>query len=120
MRMLERNKQRFFYSLYLGESRARDFNGNFQPEYSPAKSFRASVSSAKGTAQTEQFGTSLDYDRVIITDDMTCPFDEQTILFIDIAPKFDETGRPLGDYFVKRVARSLNNISYAISKVDMS
>lgn len=121
MRILARNKQRFFYSLFEGESKTvRDYNGNPLPEYSEAISCRASISAAKGNAETEQFGTSLDYDRVIITDDMSCPIDEQSVLFLDKAPEFDEQGKPLGDYFVKRVARSLNNISYAISKVDIS
>lgn len=120
MRLLERNKQRFFYSLFKGESSVRDYNGNPLPKYSEAMSFRASISATKGNAETEQFGTNLDYDRVLITDDMQCPIDEQSILFIDIPPKFDEQGKPIGDYFIKRVARSLNNISYAISKVDIS
>lgn len=120
MRILERNKQRFFYSLFEGDLPVRDYNGNPLPKYSEAISFRASISAAKGNVETEQFGTNLDYDRVMITDDMRCPIDEQTILFLDKDPEFDEQGKPLGDYFVKRVARSLNTISYAISKVDIS
>ncbi len=120
MRILERNKQQFFYSLFEGESSVRDYNGNPLPKYSEATSFRASISAAKGNAETEQFGTNLDYDRVLITDDMRCPIDEQSILFIDVLPQYDEQGKPIGDYFVKRVARSLNSISYAISKVDIS
>ena len=120
MRILERNKQRFFYSLFEGDSSVRDYNGNPLPKYSEAISFRASISATKGNAETEQFGTNLDYDRVLITDDMRCPIDEQTILFLIKDPEFDTQGKPLGDYFVKRVARSLNTISYAISKVDIS
>lgn len=120
MRILERNKQKFYYSLYEGEIDTRDSYGNFQPKYSDVKIFKASISSAKGNTESELFGTTIDYDRVIITDDMSCRIDEQSVLFVDIKPKYDECGRPLGDYIVKRVARSLNNISYAISKVDVS
>ncbi len=120
MRILERNKQKFYYSLYEGDASERDVNGYFQPKYSEAKSFKASISAAKGNTESELFGTTIDYDRVIITDDMSCPIDEQSVLFVDIKPKYDECNRPLGDYIVKRVARSLNNISYAISKVDVS
>ena len=120
MRILERNKQKFYYSLYEGETTVRDDYGNFQPKFSEAKFFKASISAAKGNTESELFGTTIDYDRVIITDDMSCPIDEQSVLFVDIKPKYDEYNRPLGDYIVKRVARSLNNISYAISKVDVS
>lgn len=120
MRMLERNKQKFYYSLYEGESTTRDDYGNFKPKYSEAKVLKASISSAKGNTESELFGTTIDYDRVIITDDTQCPIDEQSVLFVDIKPKYDEYGKPLGDYVVKRVARSLNNISYAVSRVDVS
>lgn len=120
MRMLERNKQKFYCSLYEGETSERDDYGNFRPLYSEAKPFKASISAAKGNTEVEQFGKSIEYDRVIITDDMSCPIDEQSVLFVDIKPKYDKCNRPLGDYIVKRVARSLNNISYAISKVDVS
>lgn len=120
MRILERNKQSFYYSIYQGDSEIRDEYGNPLPKYSEAVPHRASISAAKGYAETELFGTALEYDRVIITDDMDCPIDEQSILFVDIKPKFDDFKKPLGDYIVKRVARSLNNIAYAISKVDVS
>lgn len=120
MRILDRNKQKFYYSLYEGDEHKRDDNFYFRPKYSEAKLCKANISAAKGNTENELFGTTADYDRVIITDDMACPIDEQSVLFVDIKPKFDEHNRPLGDYIVKRVARSLNNISYAISKVDVS
>ena len=120
MKILERNKQQFYYSLYEGKSDVKDDYGNKLPKYSEAVSCRASVSSEKGNAENEAFGTNIDYNRVIITDDMACPIDEQSVLFVDIKPKYDEYGKPLGDYIVTRVARSLNNISYAIKRVNLS
>lgn len=121
MRILERNKQEFYYSLYAGKSSENnDENGNPRPTYSQAVLCKACISAAKGNTESELFGTTIDYDRVIITDDMSCPIDEQSVLFVDIKPKYNEYNRPLGDYIVKRVARSLNCISYAISKVDVS
>jgi hypothetical protein len=80
----------------------------------------ANISAAGGTAQVEQFGNLTGYDRVIVTADMSCPIDENTVLFIDRQPEFDDNGTPLYDYIVLRVARSLNSISYAVSKVDVS
>ena len=42
------------------------------------------------------------------------------MLFIDKKPQYDEDGKPLYDYQVRRVAKSLNSISYAVSKVTVS
>lgn len=81
---------------------------------------RANVSAATGYAQTEQFGTFIDYDKVIVTDDMACPINEHTVLFIDKDVEYDGDGKPLPDYIVRRVAKSLNSISIAASKVDVS
>ena len=66
------------------------------------------------------FGNLESYDKVLITDDMSCPIDENTVLFVDKEPEFSQEGVPLFDYRVRRVAKSLNNISYAISKVTVS
>lgn len=49
-----------------------------------------------------------------------CPIDENTLLFVDKEPEFGNDGNPLCDYRVRRVAKSLNSISYAISKVTVS
>lgn len=120
MRNLDRNKRVLKFSLYEGNSNIPDDYGNLLPKYSETKTLKASISATKGNTENELFGTMIDYDRVIITDDISCPIDEQTILFIDVEPKYDDYNQPIGDYVVKRVARSLNNISYAISKVNVS
>ena len=49
-----------------------------------------------------------------------CYLDENTVLFIDKEPEFDNAGKPIYDYTVRRVAKSLNFISYAVSKVKVS
>ena len=58
------------------------------------------------------FGGLENYDKVIVTDWMDCPINEQTVLWIDKTPNDGEH-----DYIVRRVARSLNSISIAVSKV---
>ena len=50
---------------------------------------------------------------------MDCPIAEDTVLFVDKNPEYKD-GKPLYDYIVKRVAKSLNSISIAISKVNVS
>ena len=56
--------------------------------------------------------------------------DEYTVLWVDTAPRVDETGALVTnddgevvtphDYIVKKVAKSLNSVSIAISKVVVS
>lgn len=124
MRTMERNKQSFFYLLYDRKEPVTDEDGNETGEetvvYKPAVSFRANVSAATGSSQVEQFGALSGYDKVIVTDDMACPMDEHSVLFLDKEPEYSEEGRPLYDYIVKRVAKSLNSISYAVTKVSVS
>ena len=60
------------------------------------------------------------YDKVIVTDDMDCPIDENSVLFVDREPETSLDGDLLYDYVVRRVSKSLNYISIAISKVRVS
>ena len=139
MRALNRNKTEFYYCLYNDKVRYMDENGTETGEhiviYDEPVLMRANVSAASGYAQTEQFGNLENYDKVIVTDDMNCPINENTVLFVDKEPEFvtaetyvevDDELRPIAieipvyDYTVRRVAKSLNSISYALSKVDVS
>lgn len=90
--------------------------------YAEAVESKANISPATGSAQVEQFGSFISYDKVIVTDDMECPIDEHTVLFVDKEPEYKDENhtQPIHDYIVKRVAKSLNSISIAISKVDVS
>ena len=124
MKTMERNKIGFWYLLYDRKDPVVDEYGNETGEetvvYKEPASFRANVSTATGSSQVEQFGALSGYDKVIVTDDMACPMDEHSVLFLDKEPEYSEDGRPLYDYMVKRVAKSLNSISYAVTKVSVS
>lgn len=124
MRVMERNKSAYWYLLYDRKEPVKNEEGHETGDtrvvYKEAVKRRDNVSAATGSAQVEQFGNFISYDKVIVTDDLTCPIDENTVLFIDKSPEYDDDGNPLYDYIVKRVARSLNSISYAVSKVTVS
>lgn len=124
MKILERNKVALWYQLYDRKEIVEDEYGNetggSRLIYKPAVKLRVNVSSATGTAQIEQFGNFAGYDKVIVTDDLTCPIDENSVLFVDKLPEYSKDGTPLYDYVVKRVAKSLNAIAYAIQKVNVS
>lgn len=123
MKLIKRNLTPVHYCLYKERVALKDADGYETGEYGvgyaePVK-LMCSVSPATGYAQTEMFGNLESYDKVLITDDMDCPIDENTVLFIDKEPAFKD-GKPTYDYTVRRVARSLNAISYAVSKVKVS
>ena len=124
MKTMERNKSPFWYLLYDKKVPVMDDDGNetgdYRVIYKEAVQRKENISAATGSAQVEQFGNFISYDKVIVTDDLSCPIDENSVLFIDKEPEYDPDGNPLYDYIVKRVAKSLNSISYAVSKVNVS
>lgn len=146
MRCLERNKRTFWYCLYTDREAIVDEYGNetseYRPIYSKPVEMEANISPATGMSNTEQFGNLDSYDKVIVTDDLSCPIDENTVLFIDKEPEYTEVDShtvdegdalyaddevtpvsysvPAYDYVVKRVAKSLNVVSIAVSKVKVS
>lgn len=124
MKTMKRNKTPFWYLLYDKKVPVIDDDGNetgdYRVIYKEAVQRKENISAATGSAQVEQFGNFISYDKVIVTDDLSCPIDENSVLFIDKEPEYDPDGNPLYDYIVKRVAKSLNSISYAVSKVNVS
>lgn len=121
MRTLERNKTSFYYALYLGKEENIDADGNatgtYTILYSNPVECRGNISASSGSVQFEQFGNDLQYDRVIVLDDVNVPIDENSVLWVDKEVEHDKYGNPVFDYVVKKVAKSLNSVSFAISKV---
>lgn len=119
MRLVKRNLKSIYYSLYLGRVPVLDEEGfetgETEISYADPVEIRVSVSPASGQIQAEMFGTDESYDKIIITDRMDCPIDENTVLYVDHEPEGNGF-----DYVVKRVAKALNHISYAISKVQVT
>lgn len=134
MRCMNRNKVKFYYALY--ESREPIMNQYGKPSgqhkviYGNPIEEYANISAAKGETQTRQFGENESYDKVIVMDLGTLSIDEYSILWVDTEPQLNEDGSLAvndkgevitpHDYMVKKVAKSLNNVSIAISKVTVS
>lgn len=134
MRCMERNKVEFYYALFTQRVPVVDEYGNTTGEYdvqhgNPVKC-SSNISAAKGETQTRQFGENVSYDKVIVMDNDAPPIDEYSILWIDTMPELNADGslavdsegnvKTPHDYIVKKVAKSLNNVSYAVSKVSVS
>lgn len=146
MKTLKRNQRPFYYCLFDSKVPTIDEHGNETSEsilvYHEPVLMYANISPATGMSNTEQFGNLENYDKVIVTDDLNCPIDENSVLFIDKEPEFtdavtidyhpsetvlgDDTATPVTvqtpvyDYAVRRVAKSLNSISIAVKKVNVS
>lgn len=134
MRSLIRNQVSFYYAPYEGKTEMKDDYGNLSGEFEivygkPVKVF-GNISAAQGEMQTRQFGESETYDKVIILDNPNTPIDEYSILWVDKPPVLSSQGALLmndegiatvpHDYVVKKIARSLNSVSIAISKVHVN
>ena len=133
-----RNDTDFWYCQYdpTIQHLIIDSNGNetgeVVPHYGQAVAAYANISPAIGAAQFESFGNLGSYDKVIVTRDMTCPINENSVLFIDKQPEYttvttydETTGQPVTyqlpkyDYLVKKVAKGLDAISIAVTKVSI-
>ena len=134
MRCMNRNKGEFYYALYEGREPILNEQGRKTGQYkvihgNPIEE-HANISAAKGETQTRQFGENESYDKIIVMDFITPPIDEYYVLRVDTLPilnadgslKVDDAGEVITphDYVVKKVAKSLNSVSIAISKVTVS
>lgn len=121
MRCMVRNKSKFYYASYIGETEIIDEYGSGEYEISYSKPIvsTGNISAAQGEMQSRQFGESESYDKVIVLDDINAPIDEHSILWVDTLPHLNEDGTTdtPHDYIVKKVAKSLNGVSIAIRKV---
>lgn len=119
MRTLKRNKQTIYYALYEGKEPVYDEYGNptgeYEVFYSEPVLLRINVSAARGEYSTRQFGEIENYDKILLTDDVNVPISETSILWIDNL----DISEP-HDYVVKKIAKSLNSVSIAVSKVSVS
>lgn len=134
MRCLNRNKVRFFYALYTGREPILNAQGRPSGQYkviygNPIEAY-ANISAAMGETQTRQFGENESYDKVLVADIGVPNIDEYSILWVDTMPQRNEDGSLTvnargevitpHDYVVKKVAKSLNAVSIAISKVTLN
>ena len=122
---MARNKATFYYALYTGQTELIDEYGNATGQYSvtygnPIKAL-GNVSAAQGEMQTRQFGERESYDKVIVLDYVNTPIDEYSILWVDTLPLLNGDGSTdtPHNYVVKKVAKSLNSVTIAISKVSV-
>lgn len=137
MRSLKKNQQNLWYSTYADQITEyyRDSYGNIiydeidgeqiprikgeRAGYNNPVSFYANISAGKGAAQEEVFGVSLDYTKTISTSDMNLPISETSLIWFETEPTCNADGtvkEASADYSVVGIAKSLNNVVYALKK----
>lgn len=116
MRGLRRNKQPIWYATYLGKTEIIDMNGNrtgeWRESYSDPVMTMMNIAPARGWVDWSPFGAYLSYDIFAMTFETDLPITETSKIWVYKPP----TER--NDYVVERVAKSINNIVYALKGVD--
>ena len=74
------------------------------------------ISPSNGRSALEAFGINERYDKVLVTDNVSCPITETSVLWVDV-PYSEDTPY---DYVVTRVAKSLNSLVIGATRVDKS
>lgn len=126
MRTLARNKRKFYYSSFITNKELYDDKGQLTGEYTAIRSnpvlAHGNISPAQGEVESRQFGESERYDKVIVLNDINTHIDEYTILWVDTLPLLNDDGKTITphDYVVVSKAVSLNSVSIAIRKVNVS
>lgn len=124
MILLRRNLRTVWYQLYMGDEVTRDADGLIEGttvSYGDPVAMEVSIAPIEGTTVAQAFGYDEQYDRVFLVDDMSCPINEETVMFIDTEPQYEDGALVNSyDYVVKKVAPNLNHIKYFCKRVRTS
>ena len=126
MRCLDRNKTTAYYALLKSKTEQTDDYGNktgqYTLTYNTPVQFSANIRWDSGGVELDGFGLNASGTRRIVTDDLSCPIDIDTVLWIGKTPDtngYSGTVKP--NYVVSGVPeRSLNHVAYTISEVNLS
>ena len=117
MRTVKRNKRPVAYAFYQGDTELTDSDGNLTGEYSvqytePVKTLM-NVSGGRGQADIALFGLTQTFARTATTEDLTTPFNTQTVMWVEKDPDTEPF-----DYRVAAVSRTINQVVLALSEVE--
>lgn len=147
MHVLERNKEYLWYANPTGETYQTDDNGYKTGEktisYSEPTRVRMSMAissgannlGSQGMAELERYGITTGYTHRAVTEDMSCPMTEESLVWYRIEPTRVETRERIingvrqevqtlvptpHNFKVVRKAQSLNHLIYYLKEVDVS
>lgn len=118
MKLTDRNKQTVYYATFNGTTEQVDSSSNYTGEvaitYASPVAVKMNVSYATNNARLEPFGINEAYQKVIGTEDMSCPIALDTVLWIGVSPN---TANDNYNYKVVGVSVGLNFIRYACQEI---
>ena len=119
MRTVKRNKRPVAYAFYDGATELSDADGNLTGEYEvsytePVKTLM-NVSGGRGQADIALFGLTQTFARTATTEDLTTPFNTETVFWIETDPDTQSF-----DYRVVAVSRTINQVVLALAEVETS
>jgi hypothetical protein len=117
LRTLKRNKRPVAFAFYDGVTELVDDDGNYTGEYqvhytAPVKTMM-NVSGGRGQADIALFGLTQSFGRTATTEDLTTPFNTETVMWIERNPDTEPF-----DYRVVAVSRTINQVVLALSEVE--
>ena len=119
MRTLQRNKRTIYYALYNGVQEVVDSDGNYTGEqevsYGEVQTAKMNVSGGRGQAEIELFGVDNPFTRSAVTDDLTTPFNTDTIFWFEADPLVDPH-----NYRCTGVSRTINQVVIALAELDIN
>ena len=118
MRALRRNKHKLYYARHIGDMPLLDENldeVDTCAEYETPVEFHANISPNSGNPYAKPFGLEVEYDCTIFVAE-NLPIEEGTRIWKNTAPNKANDGTT-ADYYVIRVAKSLNGTVYAVKTV---
>lgn len=123
MHTLARNKTTIWYALCTGKAELVDEYGNrtgqYELTYSEPQAAAMNIRWDDGAVRLEGFGLNDSGKRRMVTDDMNCPIDIDSILWIGIEP--NEYGTVAHNYVVSgSPQKSLNHIVYIVEECNVS
>lgn len=115
MKSLKIQKQRIYYSNFLSNEDYIDEDGNYTGEkiatYSSPNELFVSVGINSGRVSENAYGVNCELERVIISDDINCPINELSRIWID------NSIESKNDFEVVSISKTKNFISYILRKV---
>lgn len=119
MRTTQRDKRTVSYALYRGVTDVVDSEGNLTGEktvtYENPVTTRMNISGGKGKAGVELFGIDTPFTKVAVTDDLSTPFDMDTVWWFEADPAHDPY-----NYRCTGICRTINQVAIALAEVDKS
>lgn len=125
MKTLARNKQTIWYALCNGKTEILDANGfrtgQYQVTYSAPVKTAMNIRWDDGAVRLEGFGLNGSGRRRLVTDDLNCPINIGSILWIGVEPDaYGEDGAVKHNFAVCEVPqKSLTQIVYIVEEVQV-